>query len=281
MTRKLIKTVVMVAIGGAVIGSIVFGTDALSYVRSSSRSVQNAVKNSIPLRFELQRARDMLEEIIPEMHTNIKLIAQEEVEIAALKSDIERSEELLVKAEHRIEKLRNMHTLHKASYRFNSQTVDRQQLTGELAHRFEQFTEAQVIVESKRRLLSARKQSLQGALKLLEKTRSQKTILASKIETLESQHRLVQAASVGAPVKIDNTKLAQTEKLLKHIKKRLDVAERILAHQAHFVDPLALDEQPIDEEELLSQIDYYFNSGQKVASGDDSMPLVVLADPGI
>jgi chromosome segregation ATPase len=243
--------------------------------------VQNAVKNSIPLKFELQRARDMLEEIIPEMHTNIKLIAQEEVEIAALKSDIERSEELLVKAEHRIEKLRNMHTLHKASYRFNSQTVDRQQLTGELAHRFEQFTEAQVIVESKRRLLSARKQSLQGALKLLEKTRSQKTILASKIETLESQHRLVQAASVGAPVKIDNTKLAQTEKLLVHIKKRLDVAERILAHQAHFVDPLALDEQPIDEAELLSQIDYYFNSEQKVASGDDSMPLVVLADPGI
>ena len=281
MCRKMIKTVALVTVGGLVIGGVVLGTDVLSYVRSSTKSVQNAVKDSIPLDFELQRARDMLEEIIPEMHTNIKLIAREEVEIAALKADIDQSEQLLAKAEQRIEKLRNMHVVHQSSYRLNNQVVDREQITSDLAHRFEQFTEAQVIVESKRRLLSARQQSLHGALKLLEKTRSQKAILASKIETLESQHRLVQAASVGAPVKIDDSKLAQTEKLLGHIKKRLDVAERILAHQAHFVDPLTVDEQPIDEAELLSQIDNYFNPRQELAVESDSEPLVVLAEPGI
>ena len=91
----------------ALIGGVVFGTDLLSYVRSSAKSVQTAVKDSVPVEFELRRARDMVEQIIPELHANIRLIAQEEVEVAALQRDIEQSTEKLTAQRRYVARLRS------------------------------------------------------------------------------------------------------------------------------------------------------------------------------
>jgi hypothetical protein len=83
-------------------------------------------------------------------------------------------------------------------------------------------------------------------------------MLEDKIESLASQYRLVKAASVGSNIQVDNSKLAQTEKLITQIKKRLDVAERILAHESQFVQAIPVD--AVVEEDLLTQVDDYFQS---------------------
>jgi len=83
-------------------------------------------------------------------------------------------------------------------------------------------------------------------------------MLQDKIESLASQHRLVKAASVGSNIQVDNSKLAQTEKLIAQIKKRLDVAERILAHESQFVQAIPVDS--VVEEDLLTQVDDYFKA---------------------
>jgi hypothetical protein len=92
---------------------------------------------------------------------------------------------------------------------------------------------------------------------MLEKARARKAVLAGKVETLASQHRLVKASAVGSRVQVDNSKLAKTEKLLQQIKKRLDVAERVLAHEGRFVEPIDVD--VIDEADLLHQIEEHLN----------------------
>ena len=84
MILKSIKMGVLTVAGAAVIGGLVFGTDLVSYVTSSTKLVRAKVKDAVPIEFELRRARDLLEEIIPEMQTNVRLIAQEEVEVDRL-----------------------------------------------------------------------------------------------------------------------------------------------------------------------------------------------------
>ena len=81
-------------------------------------------------------------------------------------------------------------------------------------------------------------------------------MLEDKIESLASQYRLVKAASIGSNIQVDNSKLAQTEKLITQIKKRLDVAERVLAHESQFVQAIPVD--AVAEEDLLTQVDEYF-----------------------
>jgi hypothetical protein len=267
MVFKWLKRSVLVVAGVSLVGGLIFGKDVVSYVRSSAKSVRTVVKDSVPIEFELRRARDLLEEIIPEMHANVRLIAQEEVEVAALKVDIAKGEESIAEEQVRITKLRNALEKPQAEYCFGGREYPRSYVKGDLARRFERFKESEVVLASKRRLLTTRENSLTAAMDLLERTKSQKRMLEDKIESLASQHRIIKAAAIGSQIQVDNSKLAKTEKLINDIKKRLDVAERVLAHENQFVQAIPVD--AVAEEDLLIQVDDYFKAKdqqQRVAS---------------
>ena len=261
MVMKWLKRSVIVVVGLSLVGGFLFGKDVVSYVRSSAKSVQTAVKDSVPIEFELRRARDLLEEIIPEMHANIRLIAQEEVEVAALKVDIAKSEKSMAEEQLRIAKLRDALGKPQAQYCFGSREYPRSYVKEDLARRFERFKESELVLAGKRRLLTTRENSLHAAMQLLERTRARKRMLEDKIESIASQHRLIKAAAIGSQIQVDNSKLAQTEKLIAQIKKRLDVAERILAHESQFVQAIPVD--AVIEEDLLTQVDEYFQAREQ------------------
>lgn len=260
----------VIGLGGlALAGGLLFGTDALSYLRSSARSVQVAVKDSVPIEFELKRARDMLDQIIPEMHANVRLIAQEEVEVASLKSDLAHAGTALAAEQTRIAKLRDMLAVQQVSYKVGGLNYSREQVKEELARQFDRYKEAEMVRAGKERLLQTREKSLHAAIDMLDRTRSQKVRLEDQIQSLEGQYRLVKAASVGSSLNLDNSKLAQTERLIGEVKKRLDVAERVLAHEAKFVQPMAID--VISEPDLILQVDEYFDR--------QAVPTRVVEDP--
>jgi len=272
MVMKWLKRSVFVVAGISLVGGLLFGKDVVSYVRSSAKSVRTVVKDSVPIEFELRRARDLLEEIIPEMHVNVRLIAQEEVEVAALNVDIANSEKAAEQEKLRIAKLRDALERPQAQYSFAGREYPRSYVKEDLANRFERFKESELVLASKRRLLTTRENSLHAAMQLLEQTRARKRILADKVESLASQHRLIKAAAIGSHIQVDNSKLAQTEKLITQIKKRLDVAERVLAHESQFVQAIPVD--AVVEEDLLVQVDEYFQDREqqtKLASAASQM----------
>jgi len=261
MLMKVVKIGAIATAGFVLVGGLLFGGDLLSYVSSSTASMREAVRESVPIEVELQRARHTLEEIVPEIQANVRLIAKEEVEIEALKDDIARSKLALVDEKARIAKLSSLLTSEQVAYTLGGRTYSRDAVKDDLARRFDGYKEAEVVLAGKERLLTAREQSLSSAIALLDKARSRKEVLASKIEQLVSQHRLVTAAAVGSQIQVDNSKLAQTEKLIGQIKKRLDVAERVLAHEGRFVEPIEVD--VIDEQDLLTQIHEHFGGADQ------------------
>ncbi len=266
MITKLLKRSVIVVAGVAIVGGVLFGRDVSSYVRSSAKSVRTVVKDSVPIDFELRRARDLLDEIIPEMHANVRLIAQEEVEVAGLNVDIANSEQSVEEEQVRIAKLRNALSTHQTRYSFAGQEYPRSYVKADLANRFERFKESEIHLAGKKRLLETRENSLHAAMQLLERTRSRKRTLEDQIESLASQHRLVKSAAVGSHIQVDNSKLAQTEKLIRQIRKRLDIAERVLAHESRFTQAIPVD--AVVEADLLTQVDEYFQERQQLASAD-------------
>lgn len=254
----MLRTIKYAVIGGlamCLLGGLLFGSDLLSYMSSSYRTVQATVKDAVPMEFELQRARNLLEDIIPEMQANVRLIAQEEVEIANLKRDIAEADRSVADEKTRLVRFRDVLAVEKASYVIGGSEYSHEQIKAELARRFDRVKEAEVVLAGKKRLQQARETSLQGAMQMLERTRSQKVRLQDQIASLESQYRLVQAAAVGSKVQIDSSKLAQTEKLIRDLRKRLDVAERVLAHEAQFTQPIEID--AVSEKELIAQVDEY------------------------
>ena len=271
MLKKLLKKG-LVAVGVvAIVGTLAFGKDIVSYVQSSVRMTQATVKDSVPIEFELRRAKDLLDDILPEIHANIRMVAQEEVEIASLKKETLDSEKAFAEEKGRVEKLSDMFKDGRSSYTIGHRKFSRQQLTDELRHRFDRLRESELVLESKRRLLSTRERSLDSAMELLDRTKSQKRLLASKIEGLESKHRLIKASSVGTGVTVDNSMIAKTEKLIDNINKRLEVAERVLTHESAYVQVINIDE--ISEDELVEQIEEYFSDAGE-EDGDVSVALL-------
>ena len=264
MFCKLIKLGILTVAGGALLGGVIFGRDVFSYATSGARSIRTAAHDAVPVDFQLRRARDLVQDIIPEMHANIRLIAQQEVEIASLKEDISRSTKALADERTRVAKLRDAMETQQTSFTFNTITYNRDQLKDDLAHRFDTLKEAEIVLAGKQRLLENRTKSLAAAAQTLERTRSQKALLESQIASLESQNQLLKSQSIGSGVEIDRSKLAQSEKLISEIKKQLDVAERVLAHDSRFVEPIQLD--TVTEKDLVSQVDEYLGDRTATAA---------------
>jgi hypothetical protein len=261
MLLKTIKYGVVTVGALALAGGLLFGRDVVSYVSSSARSVQCAVKDAVPIEFELRRARDLLDDIIPEMHANIRLIAQQEVEIDSLRKDVATSRESIKAETAQVQKLKD--ALGKGDSRFTFAGIEytREQVKEDLARRLENVKEADVIVAGKQRLLENRTKALAAAMQALDRTRSQKSLLESQIAALDGQHRLLQATSVGSSIQVDHSKLAQTEKLIAQIKNQLDVAERVLAHEAKFTQPIQVD--AVSEKDVVNQAEEYLAAARK------------------
>ena len=259
MICKMIKVGVLGTAAAVLVGGLIFGRDLASYVRSGGRSFSAAMKDNVPIEFELRRARDLLDDIVPEMQANIRAIAEQEVEIASLRGEVEEGNKALADAKSQVGKVRDCLAHPGESFSIGRVSYSRDELKDDLARRFDRVREADMVLAGKKRLLSNREKSLATSMQLFDKTRSQRAMLENQIASLESQHKMVQLASVGSGVQVDHSKLAQTEQLIAQIKKQLDVAERVLAHKAKFVDPIAI-EPTVNEKELLSEVDSYLSS---------------------
>jgi hypothetical protein len=257
-----------IAAGVGCVGLLFFGSDLVSYARTATGYVRNTVAEAIPIEVELQRARDMIDDLIPEMHANIKLVAQEEVEIEALEVDINRGEIALVDQRGKIAKLRDTLKVEQVNYRFGNTRYSRQDVVNDMSRRFEMLRNSEDILGGKQRLLDRRKQTLSASVQNLGEIRQAKIDLEGQVQMLDSQYRLLQTAQSQSTVVIDGSQVAKVRRVIKQIKKRLDTAERVLQKEQFFVESIPVD--AVSETELMEQVDAYLSpettEGETLAS---------------
>ena len=251
-------TVIALVVGGF----LLLGSNFASYVRTSARSVQESVQEAVPLEFELRRARDLIDAILPDLQSQVRAIAQEEVAIAALENDLLASNKRLKVEKASLASLRDKMRVHQVSYSMGDRDLSRQQLTEQMHQRFERYKQGELAVESKQRLLEKRRDGLNAGLAMLDKMRHRKVELEQKVETLAAQSRLLKASKVDAGIAIDGSQLSEADQLLSQIETRLAVAQRVLAHEQD-VFAIPLDDKAVIEDNVIAAYDDHF--------GDDLM----------
>lgn len=259
---KWTKRIVAVAIlGGITLSGVAYlfsNTHAMSYISSTGNMLQKSVKESIPIEFEIQRARDLLEDLLPEMRANLKLVAAEQVEVAELEEQIRSETDSIALEKRKVQILRNTLKQAQASYRIGNLDYDREEVVEELARRFEHLRTAELLLTGKRDLLRNRKRSLEAAMKKLEKTRVSRVTLESQIESLEAQFRLLQAQSTESEFHLDESKLTQTQDIIDDLKRRLEVSRRVLAQESRFVEMIPV--EGVEETSVVQRVDQYLEA---------------------
>lgn len=252
----MIKKVLLASVVLAALGGLVFGIDAFSYLSTSARKVRAEVKSSVPLEFEIERARTMVGDLIPDIQKNMHVIAQEEVEVADLGDQIARSEKSLEVERNRLLALRSDLDNSAGKFHYANKKATGLEVRTELNRRFERFKTAEATLKAKRQILEGRERSLAAARDKLEGMLAAKRDLEVQVQNLEARLKVVQAAQTSSQFQFDDSRLSRCKKLVQELRKRLDVAERIVEQDGKLMENLSIDSET--PEDIAEQIDRYF-----------------------
>ncbi|MBA4016705.1 MAG: hypothetical protein C0483_05910 [Pirellula sp.] len=263
MAFKLVGSVL--AAGALTIG--VFGWNAWSYVKTSVTEVTGAIQDSVPVEFEIRRARTMLNDLIPEVHKNMVAIAQEEAALAKVSQEIATQEERREKDAGDIVRLKDDVASGKKTFQYAGKSYNVDSVKADLARRFERRKVADETLENLRKMHTARERSLTAARDKMTGMLAAKRQLEVEIEQLDSRLKMVEAARTTSSLCLDDGRLSRTRQLIDDLKSRLDVSEKLVAVEGLPVDEIQLDDA--GGADIVEQVTKYF--------GDDKSSTVKVA----
>ena len=275
----MLKKAVVGSLAAATLGTMMFGGDAFSYVKTGFNEVHDAVRAEVPIEFELERARGEVEALVPEIHKSLHVIATQQVEVENLKETIAHKQASLADQEEAIlalnEDLKSGDTQFVyAGHKYTSNEVQR-----DLTERFNRFKVAGETLKSQQEILAAKEKALSAHSDTLEGMLSQKKTLEVQLERLDAKLRTVEARKQICSLEIDDSKLAKAKSLIAEIDKKLDVEARLLDAEGNFAGLIPVEtktEVPVD---ISEQVAKYFAGEQAELDAVDAK-IVSLEEAG-
>ena len=263
--------------GGAalLVSGLMFGRDAVSYVSTSAGWVKHSIADNVPVEFEIERAKKMINNLEPEVRRNKQLVVREEVALEQLQEQIDRLSTKQQTDKSHILSLKSEVQGGQAEIVLAGQSYTRDQVTRDLTNRFERFKTNDETLFNLRRVLNARQQSLTAARSELEQMLAKRNQLVAEVAKLEARQTMVTVAQTSNEFNLDDSALARVSQLVRDVETRLDVTERMLSTDIQFAEEIPMD-QP-ESADIASQISTYFNGPDEATNA--SFAAEVTGDP--
>lgn len=268
----MLKKIVVGTAALSLAGGLLLGADALSYLRTFGGNVRDAVKSEISVEFELDRIRDEVDNLMPEIRRHMTIVAEQSVDVKDLDRDLAEKEASLSRQKEAILALRTDLETGKDSFTYRAVSYSRGEVEADLAQRFESFCTAEDCVKRDRQILTAQRDTLRANQKKLDTMLSRKQDLIVKVAQLEARLKQVQAAEAVNSIEIDDSHLAHVEKMIKDMNHALDVRESVLETEGQVLGRIPVDEEPAPKRgNILGEIDSHFglDSADTVAVSEE------------
>jgi len=257
MFRRLQKLVMTFA-AIAVIGGFFFGRDAFSYVATAAGWVKDSVRNSVPVEFEIERARKLVKDLVPDIRRNMHVIAQEEVEVERADKQIDELEEKLDREREEMLRLKSDLATDKTSFNYGSRPYTIDEVKTDLARRFERYKTHEATLASLRDIRAARGKSLDAARQKLDGMLASKRQLEVDVENLDARLKVVEVAQTTSSFSFDDSQLGRAKELIADVRSRLSVAERMVHVEGELQGEIPLDEPT--PANIAEQVSEYFGA---------------------
>jgi len=249
----------LVLIGGAatLLSGVSIGTPIWSYARCATHWLTDSASEAVPLEWEMKRARQMIDDLQPEIAKNAKQIAREKIEVAKLERQTTQCDEALAKTQSDIERLSADLRSGDKAYTYGGKTYTAVTVKEDLNNRFNRFKTRRETAEKLQQMLTARQASLRSAADRMDAMLAAKSQLEVEVENLQARVGALRVAQTSSELSLDDSQLSQTRQLLDDIAARIDVEEETVAVDAEYFGEINLEEPA--SEELLDEISLYFN----------------------
>jgi chromosome segregation ATPase len=259
MIRKTFKMLLLssVVLGGA--GFLFLGTNFPSYIGSVASSVRESVADQIPVEIELKRADSLIRQIDPQINKCKLDLARAEVDLSSLQDSVLHLEKV-VNAEEKKLKL-GAALLREDTpdgVRLAADYGARRRVSADLGRTKDSYVNNVAILNSKRHLIERQTRAVDAAKERLNAVRYERGALEDQVRALKTQQMQVEAmAAASDRFDLDSTALSQAKEVITGVRKRLDVAQRMLEND------MAFSGDPVDGAEdrnVIKEIDELFAS---------------------
>ncbi|HET6325511.1 MAG TPA: hypothetical protein VFG04_12600 [Planctomycetaceae bacterium] len=275
----MLKKLVIGTGAAALLGSLVFGRDVVSYGRTAWTATREAVKSEVPTEFQIERARTAVDQLAPAIQHTLKVIAEQQVDIEHMNKQIAQRTDDLQVAKDQMLTLKHDLESGKSTFRYASMEYTAADVKRDVRTRFERYKAAEAMLERDRRIQKSRSQALFAHEKQLDQMLTQKKELEAQVEQLEARLQTIRAEqSVSAP-EIDESALSNVKRLIAEVNKQLDVQEKLLDSTGKFGTGLIpVETKPtVELGSVTAEIDEYFKPAQDKKSADAVKPAPQLA----
>lgn len=259
------KTFKWMLLGGAVLGGVGFlflGTDFPSYVGTMASSVRESVAGQIPVEFELKRAEGLIRQIDPQIDTCKRDLARSEVELDELHQSVNRLEQVVQGEEKKLKVgARLLSGDGSNSVELAVDNGARRRVSADLQRTKDSYVNNLAILKAKRALIDRQERAVEAAKQRLVAVRNEREALEDQVRSLKTQQQQVEALAASSQrFDLDSTALSQAKEVIATVRKRLDIAQRMLENDMVFQgeDPSVA---VVEERNVLKEIDELFAAG--------------------
>ncbi|MBN1393495.1 MAG: hypothetical protein JW959_00490 [Pirellulales bacterium] len=252
----MIKKTLFIGGGAVLVGALLVGRDSLSYVKTTFGYVSDAARQSVPIEFQVDRARGMIEDLVPEVRKNMHIIAKEEVELARLAEQIEQCRERLEAEKEHLLRLKADLSSGKAVFTYASRSYSADEVRADLAGRFDRYKTGEATLASLREIRTAREKSLEAARQKLDGMLASKRQLQVEVENLEARLQMIAAAKATSEYQFDDSRLGRVKELVASLRTRLEVAEKLVNAEATYQGEIPLDRDA--PEDIVDRVTKHF-----------------------
>jgi len=267
MVCKMVKKGVVGAALTAGALYLAFGTHAPSYVRTAFHKVRHTAKDSVPIQFDIERARDEIASLAPAIDNNKEELARAEVDVEHLQNEIATVRGNLDSEKKLMVSLRE--SLSTGDLRLTGNvSYTAAEVRSELAHRLDHYRNVNKILEEKETTLKARQRAVQSARQKLTEMANQKRALATKLESIQARLQAIEATQERNEFTFDDSALARAKQTVSDLERRLEVKARVAEMDGHFSGgSLPVGAEP--GRDVLKEFDEEF--GKAKGAGDKSL----------
>jgi len=258
----MVKKGIVLGAAALLLLGLLFGREGFSHVKTSLGWVRQSVRESVPVDFEISRARQMIKDLDPEIHRNMHLIAKEEVEIKHLRDQLVNADKQLAKNRSDIERLSSDLKRGDSNFVYCGKHYSSKQVENDLTRRFEQFKVKEATLAKLTHVLAARERGLEAGREKLKAMQAAKGQLEVDVANMDARLEMVKVAQSTSEFNFDDSRLARTKELVREINARIDVAEKLVNAETTYPGQIALDEEAANGD-ITEQITAYFEASNK------------------
>jgi len=233
MACSLIKKGLLGAALGAGTLYMAFGTSAPSYVRTAFHRVRDNAQNSVPIQFQIDRAREEIASLEPARHNNIENLARAEEDVKDLEHKLVLTRANLASEKKIMMALREGLTSGDLKLAGNV-TYTADEVKSDLAARLDHFKSIGATLKEQEETLKAKQKAVLAGMRQLSQIEASKKALEAKLAGIEARLKMIEATKDNNEFNFDDSALARAKATVAELDKRLNVMARTAELEGQF-----------------------------------------------